>query len=88
MFVGISYHFRQMEFFPVLQLIFIFVGLWSAIPFMLTSEQTDIHSLSLEQWTGNGNALKPFEGLLGTGTNIQNFKHTVILGQTLYLLSI
>jgi hypothetical protein len=27
-------------------------------------------------------------GLLSTSTNIQNFKQTVILGQTLYLLSI
>jgi hypothetical protein len=45
----------------IFQLVFIFVGLWSALPFMMISEQTDIQSLTMEQWTGEAGELVLFE---------------------------
>ena len=39
---------------------FIFVGLWTALPFMMISEETDIKSLSMEQWTGESGELLVF----------------------------
>ena len=38
----------------VIQIAFIFGGLWLAIPFMLTSQETDLSNLSLEDWSGTG----------------------------------
>ncbi len=37
----------------VIQIVFIFGGLWLAIPFMLTSEDLNLSQLTLEQWTGS-----------------------------------
>ena len=36
----------------VIQLAFIFGGLWLAVPFVLASEQVDVGALSAQEWLG------------------------------------
>ena len=36
----------------VLQLLFTFIGLYLSIPYMITSDNTDIKSVQMSSWTG------------------------------------
>ena len=38
----------------VIQIVFIFGGLWLAIPFMWTAEEVNLSNLSTTDWTGTG----------------------------------
>ena len=38
----------------VIQIVFIFGGLWLAIPFMWTAEEVNLSNLSITDWTGTG----------------------------------
>ena len=38
----------------VIQIVFIFGGLWLAIPFMWTAQGNDLNNLSPSDWTGTG----------------------------------
>ena len=44
----------------VIQIAFIFGGLWLAIPFMWTNQNNDLSNLSPSDWTGISKSVKSF----------------------------